>query len=303
MRILLLAGGWSSERDVSLRGAAQIEHCLKERGHSVTLLDPASQFDHIVCAGREHDVAFINLHGAPGEDGLIQAILDRVGCPYQGSGPAASFLALHKAAAKQLFRDADLLTADWIYLPTRPEKDWQPDLDYPLFVKTNTGGSSLHLFKVSHKDELNAALDAIFGAGEEVLIEPSLPGQELTCGVLGDVALPPILIRPKAGFFDYHNKYAADGAEEICPAPLPDVILQAVQDAALAAHRCLGLEGYSRSDFILCEDGRLFLLETNTIPGMTATSLVPREAACIGLSFGDLVERLLNLALTRKTAP
>ncbi len=300
MRILLLAGGWSSEREVSLRGAAQIETCLQERGHSVTLLDPATQFASIVRAGMEHDAAFINLHGAPGEDGLIQAMLDRAGCPYQGSGPAGSFLALHKAAAKQLFRAAGLLTADWCYLPARPEPSWQPEMPYPLFVKSNTGGSSLHLFKVGHVDELNAAFDAIFGAGEEVLIEPALPGLEVTCGVLGDEALPPILIRPKGGFFDYHNKYAADGAEEICPAPLSEDVTRLVRETALAAHRCLGLEDYSRSDFILHEDGRLFLLEVNTIPGMTATSLVPREAAVIGLSFGDLVERLLELAVARK---
>ena len=165
MHVLLLAGGWSSERDVSLRGAEQIEAALVACGHTVTRLDPARHFDQLYQTATQHDAAFINLHGSPGEDGLIQAILDRAGCPYQGSGPAASFLALHKAAAKQLFRAAGLLTADWIYLPRRPGPDWEPQLPYPLFVKANTGGSSLHLFRVAHAGELPAALDALFGAG------------------------------------------------------------------------------------------------------------------------------------------
>ena len=299
MRILLLAGGWSSEREVSLRGAAQIEAALIERGHSVTRLDPSTHFESIYEEARRHDAAFIGLHGQPGEDGLIQAMLDQAGCPYQGSAPAGSFLALHKAASKQLFRAHGLLTADWIYLPTRPGPGWTPDLPFPLFVKSNTGGSSLHLFKVDSSDELSAALDALFGAGEEALIEPALPGQDITCGVLGDEALPPILIRPTSVFFDYHSKYAVGGADELCPAPLPEATYEAVRQAALEAHRVLGLEGYSRSDFILHEDGRLFLLETNTLPGMTSGSLIPKEAAAAGLSFSELVERLLELGMAR----
>jgi len=299
----LLAGGWSSEREVSLKGAEQIEAVLVTRGHAVTRMDPARHFDRLYQNAKRHDVAFINLHGAPGEDGLIQAVLDRAGCPYQGSGPAGSFLALHKAAAKQLFRAAGLQTADWIYLPRRPGPDWAPELPYPLFVKANTGGSSLHLFRVAHAGELPAALDALFGAGQEVLIEPAIPGRELTCGVLGEQALPPVLIVPKAEFFDYHNKYSVDGAQEICPAPLPEAITQAVQDAALAAHHALGLAGYSRSDFILRDDGQLFLLESNTLPGMTGTSLIPKEAAAIGLPFADLIERLLELALAQRGRP
>ena len=300
MHVLLLAGGWSSEREVSLKGAEQIEAQLAARGHTVTRMDPARHFDRLYQAAKRHDVAFICLHGAPGEDGLIQAILDRAACPYQGAGPAGSFLALHKAAAKQLFRGAGLQTADWIYLPRRPGPDWVPELPYPLFVKANTGGSSLHLFRVAHAGELPAALDALFGAGEEVLIEPAISGRELTCGVLGEQALPPVLILPKAEFFDYHNKYAIDGAQEICPAPLPEAIIQSVQDSALAAHHALGLAGYSRSDFILRDDDQLFLLETNTLPGMTGTSLLPKEAAAIGLSFADLIERLLELALAQR---
>lgn len=297
MRILLLAGGWSSEREVSLRGARQISQALVERGHEVTLFDPAERFDSLIDTAKQHDAAFINMHGAPGEDGLVQAMLDRAGCPYQGSGPAGSFLALHKAAAKQLFRAHGLNTANWVYLPVHPGPLWQAPFPYPLFVKSNNGGSSLHSYRVEHDDALHAALNALFGSGQEVLVEPCLHGIELTCGVLGEQALPAVLINPGSGFFDYNSKYAANGAEELCPAPIPQDIERIVRYMALEAHHCLGLRGYSRADFILTTDGALFLLEVNTIPGMTATSLVPKEAAAIGLDFGDLVERLLELAL------
>ncbi len=299
MKVLLLVGGWSPEREVSLRGGEQLAAVLRERGHAVTLSDPAQDFDRLMEMARRHDVAFINLHGSPGEDGLVQALLERAGCPYQGSGPAGSFLALHKAAARQLFREAGLHVPDGVFLPRHPGPDWKPDIAYPLFVKANTGGSSLHLFRVTNAEELTTAVNALFSTGEEVLVEAAVPGQEITCGVLGEKALAPVLIVSKSLYFDYHNKYAADGAQEICPAPVPPEVTAKVQAAALTAHKALGLSGYSRADFILQDDGELFILEVNTIPGMTSTSLVPREAAVDGMSFGDLAEYLLELAVKK----
>jgi D-alanine-D-alanine ligase len=296
MKILLIAGGWSSERNVSLDGARVMEKTLLECGHSVTFFDLLAGFDNLLDAAAKHDFAFINLHGAPGEDGLVQAMLDRAGCPYQGSGPAGSFLALHKAAAKQIFRRAGLPTPDWEYLPLPPEQAWRPRLPYPLFVKSNTGGSSLLMGRVRDRAGLDVKLAEIFAAGDEALLESEVRGREVTCGVLGNEALPPILIEPGEGkFFDYQSKYAVDGAREICPAPLPPEITAEVRKLALAAHRTLGLSGYSRTDFILAEDGRPSLLEINTLPGMTATSLVPREARAAGLDFGDLLETLISL--------
>jgi D-alanine-D-alanine ligase len=297
MRVLLLAGGWSSERDVSLRGAEQIKKALNGRGHEVTVFDIRSDFERLYHAAQRHDAAFINMHGSPGEDGLIQAILDRAGCPYQGSGPAGSFLALHKAAAKQLFRAAGLQTPDWIFLPERPDPGWEPHLPYPLFVKANTGGSSLHLFRTTCRDELAAALDALFAIGKEALVETAVPGREVTCGVLGDQVLPPVLIRPPGIFFDYRSKYDLGGAEEVCPAPLPQPVLETVQAMTLAAHEALGLSGCSRADFILRDDGSLFVLEINTLPGLTQTSLLPREVAAMGMSFDMFIERLLQDAM------
>lgn len=300
LKVLLLAGGWSSEREVSLRGGEQIAAALESRGHVVTHFDPAHAFERLVSVARQHDVAFINLHGTGGEDGLIQALLDRAGCPYQGAGPAGSFLALHKAAARQLFQDAGLTVPDGVFLPRHPGPHWKTNLTYPLFVKSNTGGSSINLSRVQNEEELSTAINALFSAGEEALVETAISGKEVTCGVLGEEALSPILIVSKGHYFDYHNKYAPDGAQEICPAPLDPDMTERIREQALRAHQALGLKGYSRADFILRDDGELFILEVNTIPGMTATSLVPKEAAVLGLSFADLVERLLLQAIQKE---
>ena len=304
MKILLVAGGWSPEREISLIGARAIQKALTERGHSVTRYDLSDGLSSLLDLAANHDAAFLNLHGAPGEDGLVQALLDRAGCPYQGSGPAGSFLALHKSAAKALFRKAGIGTPDWIYLPTPPTENWQPHLPYPLFVKSDTGGSSLHLYRVQNQAELRQALDSLFALGQEVLIEPLIRGREATCGVLErggkTEALPPVLIVPQHEFFDYHDKYTDAGECEVCPAPLPEEMLNSIRETALQAHACLGLAGYSRTDLILTDDGRIQVLEVNTLPGMTPASLVPREASVLGMEFGELLEILLKEAIARR---
>ncbi len=298
MRILLIAGGWSNERDVSLNGARSIADALTSRGHQITFFDLSHGFDTLAKTAKAHDFAFINLHGAPGEDGLVQAILDLAQVPYQGSGARASFLALHKAATKQLYRMADIPTADWEFLPTMPSATWSPRLPYPLFVKSNTGGSSLLLFCANDKTSLDTALTHIFNAGHEAILEPRIEGEDATCGVLGSEALPPILIRPLAGtFFDYASKYEQGGAEELCPAPLPEAINTRLQELALKAHNTLGLQGYSRTDFRITPTGEILTLETNTLPGMTATSLIPQAAHAKGYNFADLLEKLIALRL------
>lgn len=304
MRVLLLAGGWSPEREISLRGGRALETALHKLGHQVHFFDlHPHNLQDLVTEAPKHEVAFINLHGAPGEDGLVQALFDRIGVPYQGAGPAGSFLALNKAAAKSLYRANGLPTPDWVFLTEMPAKDYESPLPYPLFVKSNTGGSSLHLAKAENREELFQAMQVIFDAGCDVLIEPLIPGREMTCGVLGDEALPPILIVPKRAFFDFHDKYSGvAGADEICPAPLPAEVNATLQELALKAHRLLGLSGYSRTDAILREDGSFAVLETNTLPGMTDVSLVPRAAAVVGLEYPQLVQRLLELALNSKAS-
>ena len=308
MNVLLIAGGWSSERDVSLSGGRGIHKALETLGHAVTLYDPEHSLDGLAGAVRGKDFAFINLHGSPGEDGLIQAMLDLFGCPYQGAGPAASMLALNKATAKSLFIGAGLHTAPYLQLNDRPEKGWQPDMEYPLFIKANTGGSSLHMEKVDRPEDLQAALDRLFAVNVSFLVESAVNGMEMTCGVLGRLengreipeALPPILIKPAVGkVFDYTSKYAPGGAEELCPAPVDEAINRKLQAIALAAHKTLGVTGYSRSDFIVPEHGEPVLLETNTLPGMTSASLIPKAAAAAGLSYEQFVQRLIDLGMAR----
>ncbi len=301
MRILLVAGGWSTEREISLQGAESIALALRGRGHEVTLFDLSEGFEKLLELAAAHDAAFLNLHGQPGEDGLVQALLERTGCPYQGSNPAGSFLALNKAASKALFLREGIQTPKYVFLPVRPEEDWRCPLPYPLFVKSNTGGSSIDLFRVEDDEQMQRALDSLFSQHQEVLVEELIPGQEVTCGVIGlpgeEKALPPVLIVPRREFFDFHDKYAPDGAAELCPAPLDAEITAKIQETALAAHRTLGLSGYSRTDFRLREDGELFVLEVNTLPGMTGASLVPKEAAASGMEFAELLETLLRYAV------
>ena len=300
MKILLIAGGWSTERDVSLSSARNIRRALEQLGHDVTFLDLLDGYAALVQLAKECDFAFIGLHGSPGEDGLVQAALDRVGCPYQGSGPAASFLALNKAASKALFQDAGIRTPRWELWPL-PPRNAKIGLRYPVFVKPNMGGSSLGMSLVEREVDLFQALDKVGALGEEALVEASIPGVEVTCGILGESPLPLIMIRPKHGaaYFDFQNKYDEDGAEEICPAPVDDALAEEVQAMTLAAHRALGCRGYSRGDFMVSADGKPYLLEMNTLPGMTATSLLPRSARTAGLEFDQLIAELIRLGLER----
>jgi len=303
MRVLLIAGGWSPEREISLMGAKPIAEALQQLGHQVTFFTLSEDLNALVDAAKGHDVAFINLHGAPGEDGLVQAILDRIGLPYQGSDAAGSFLALNKAAAKALFASVGLKTPRGILLSHMPVPSWKCPIGFPVFAKSNTGGSSLHLARAENDEELRDALQEIFDSGSEAIIEEFIAGKEVTCGILDGKALPPVLIVPKRAFFDFHDKYSGEaGAAEICPAPLPEDVIKRIQAKAEIAHKVLGLEGYSRADFILTETGEAYILEVNTLPGMTAFSLVPKEAAAAGISYLDLVDRLLKLALKRKKA-
>ena len=301
MRILLIAGGWSGEREVALSGARQIEKGLAALGHTVTLFDPARDLRGLYPATEGQDFAFINLHGSPGEDGLIQCLLERIGLPYQGSDSRSSLLALNKAVAKQIFESAGLDTPRWEFVPACHVTEWRPLLPFPMVIKPNTGGSSLGVGIITTEEELEAHLARPEIAGQDLLAEVLVRGQELTCGVLDGETLPPILIRPKRGeFFDYESKYVPGATEEICPAPVSAELTVRLQSMARAAHDALGLSDYSRADFMLSGDGTPYLLEVNTLPGMTATSLLPQEAQAAGLSFEQLLARLIELGLRKK---
>ncbi len=304
MRVILVAGGWSNEREVSLSGAKGVGRAIEALGHDLRVVDLSHGFDALIEAARQADFAFINLHGSPGEDGLVQAVLDANGCPYQGTGPAGSFLALHKAASKSVLRAKGLPTPDWDFLPAPPPDGWRPTVGYPLFAKPNMGGSSVGMRPVRTPDELGPALETIFAMDEEALLETFVPGQEITCSVLDGRPLPLIAIRPlgDSEFFDYTAKYTPRMAEEICPAPIDPALATRIGDLAVQAHDALGLEGYSRADFMV-QNGEPTILEVNTLPGMTHTSLLPRSAAAAGMSFADLIARLMDLGLARGGRP
>jgi D-alanine-D-alanine ligase len=277
---------------------------LQGHGHQVSHFDPGLDgLASLPAKIQGQDFAFINLHGAPGEDGLFQAALDRLGCPYQGSGPTGSLLALDKAMAKTLYARAGLMTPDWELVTQAPKGDFSSQLRYPVFAKPNNGGSSLGIKLLNSLAELQTQLTKGALSSGAMLLEEAVTGKEVTCAVVGQEALPPILIQPikEAPFFDYHNKYTPNTAQEVCPAPLSKETTEAVQAAALTAHRDLGLSGYSRTDFILTPKGP-YILETNTLPGMTPTSLLPQAAAARGQGFVELLEQLIDLGLKRYQA-
>ncbi len=317
MRVLLVAGGWSPEREISLMGASIIREALAQNGHEVAFYDLNCGFQGLLDAARHADKAFLNLHGAPGEDGLVQALLESAGCPYQGGGPKSCFLALHKSAAAEVFRSAGLKTPRGVFLPSMPVPGWRPPFGFPVFVKPDTGGSSIGMSRVTEAERLFEALRHC--GGKDMRVEELVSGAELTCGIVEiprscrldpppdfsectvehhgsfiRVAMPPILIVPRGEFFDFADKYDSEGAREICPAPISRDVRQDIQKAALTAHAALGLKDYSRADFIVPEDGDPVILEVNTLPGMTAASLVPKEAAAMGVTYAALLDILLS---------
>ncbi|ADH86649.1 D-alanine--D-alanine ligase family protein [Desulfurivibrio alkaliphilus] len=304
LRVALLAGGKSGEREVSLAGAREVEKAINTERYDVRRYDPATDLARLVADAPQLDVAFILLHGPLGEDGSIQGLLDLLEIPYQGSGVLGSALAMDKDLAKQLYRHAGLLVPAWEMAGSADLDDparLLQSLKLPLVVKPVRQGSSLGMSLVDQPAELVPALKLAFDFDDQVMVEEFIAGRELTGGVLGNADLTPlpvveIIPGKEYRFFDYQAKYQAGATREICPAQLPAEVTAEVQRCACLAHQALNLRGYSRTDMILAEGG-LYVLETNTIPGMTPTSLLPQAAATHGLSFGALLDRLLELAL------
>ncbi len=304
--IALLSGGISSERKVSLSGGDQVAAALDPERYAVRRYDPRDELPRLVADAPEIDAALIILHGPFGEDGTVQGFLDLLNIPYQGAGVLGSALAMNKLAAKRLYQEAGLPVPP--YRAVRPGASPDPaalvdEIGLPLVVKPGSGGSSIGMSIVRHADDLGAALQAAFREDDLVLLERFVSGTELTAGVIGNddlESLPLIEIVPKAqhDFFNYEAKYSAGEAEEICPARVSDDVAARVQAMARIAHEALFCRGYSRSDFILSQtDGELYVLETNTIPGMTPTSLFPQAARAAGIEFPDLLDRLIRLAM------
>jgi D-alanine-D-alanine ligase len=295
LHLAVLMGGPGSEREVSLRSGAAVANALRAAGHRVTEVDVRGpDFDLPADTG----LCVLMLHGTFGEDGQIQSLLDRRGLAYTGEGAAASRTAFDKLASKELFAAAGVPTPRWeVIAPGR-----HPSLPLPVVVKAPREGSSVGVHLVREAGQLEAALADCASIDREILVEELIEGRELTVGVVGDRALPVVEIRPHEGFYDYAHKYTKGASEYFCPAPLDADTTRRVQETALAAHRALGLEIYSRVDVLLRADGTPFVLEANTIPGMTETSLLPKSAAAAGISFSDLCEQIARLSLQRHAA-
>lgn len=306
LRVALIAGGTSNEREVSLNGAASVEKALDKNKYNVVRYDPATDLVKIAADAENIDFALIILHGQFGEDGTIQGFLDMLGIPYQGAGVLGSALAMDKNLSKELYRQKGLPVADCVLLEYEDEVDVDTimeKLGLPLAVKPSCEGSSVGVSIVKSKDELSKGVElARQYTKNGVMVETFIPGRELACGVLGNdspVGLPVLEIIPGDDFtfFDYQAKYEPGASEEICPAPIDEEIAETIKEYAVRAHSALHLRGYSRTDFILRDDGALFILETNTIPGFTATSIYPQEAAAAGMDFSTLLDKLIELGL------
>ena len=337
MNITVLLGGTSAERDVSIASGLRIARALRSVGHDVTAVDPATGVvdraaeETLAASGvktappsletlarlarglsprfvelpavREADVVFVALHGGQGEDGTIQALLDAAGVAYTGSGHLASALAMDKDLSKILFRAAGVATADWLMAEAESRDGFLrhavDTLGLPLVVKPSKQGSTVGLTVVKERGDLATAIAEARRYDDEVMLERFVPGRELTVGVLGDEALPVGEIIPKHEIYDYECKYTAGMAVEEFPARLSSDERTEVQRQALAAFRSLKLRGCARIDFRMAPDGAFYCLEANTSPGMTELSLIPQAAAARGMSFPELCEQIVQLALPR----
>lgn len=304
LRLALIAGGKSGEREVSLMGAAEVAKVLDPQKYDVKSYDPATDLSKLAAEADSLDVAFILLHGPFGEDGTVQGFLDLLDIPYQGSGVLGSAIAMDKNLAKILYRNAGLKVPEW-YMAAKDDID-NPSkilghLGLPLVIKPANQGSSLGMTIARSEEDIAEGLKKAFAIDHKVLVEEFISGREITGGVIGNdalTALPLVEIIPgdEYEFFDYEAKYQPGATKEICPAELGDPLTVRAQNCALAAHSALQLRGYSRTDMIINNDD-IYILETNTIPGMTPTSLLPQAAAAAGLDFSALLDRLIELAL------
>lgn len=331
MKITVLMGGVSAERNVSLASGIRIVEALKERGHDVAAVDPAKGVIDQVELKRlsetvvgvtppsledlanltkkslridllllpeitNADVLFLALHGGQGEDGVLQGALEMAGVPYTGSGHLGSAIAMDKNLSKVLFRAAGVNTADWLMAP-QPVERVERELGFPVVVKPSKQGSTVGLTVVKSKEQYEGAVQEAFKFDDEVMIEKFVTGRELTVSVLGEEALPVGEIITKTELYDYHSKYTSGMAHEVFPANISQSATKLMQEQAVLAFKALKLRGYARADFRLTPEGDMFCLEVNTLPGMTSLSLLPQAAAAVGIGFGELCERIAKEAI------
>ena len=306
LTVALLAGGISSEREVSLQSGDQVYEALDKDKYHILRYDPKTDLGRLVNDASGIDVALIILHGPYGEDGTVQGLLDLLNIPYQGSGVLGSALAMNKSVTKKLYEKSGLPVPPYIIYDRNDKVDVDAcvkQIGLPLVVKPVAGGSSVGMSIVRSAGDLQGALDKAITYDSAVMVETYIAGTELTGGVIGNKeleALPIIEIVPDQTreFFDYEAKYTPGVTQEICPARIDDALTEKAQTYAKMAHQSLFCEGYSRTDMML-KGKELYILETNTIPGMTATSLLPQAAQVGGMTFTVLLDRLIELGMER----
>ncbi|MEO6055046.1 MAG: D-alanine--D-alanine ligase [Chthoniobacterales bacterium] len=292
MKVAVLKGGPGSEREVSLKSGEAVSRALQNIGCLVAEVDVHGN-DFKIPDGTE--LAFNIIHGTFGEDGQIQALLEDRNIPYTGEGVEGSHVAFDKIRTKEVLDKAGIPNAKWEII----KAGQKPSLPLPFVLKSPQQGSSVGVHIIREASQVDAAIEDCLKYGPEIIVEAFFTGKELTVGILGDIALPIVEIRPREGFYDYANKYTKGNTDYLVPAPIDEKITRQIQKTALAAHRALGLEIYSRVDVLLNESGEFCVLEVNTIPGMTETSLLPKAAAEVGIGFGELCERIGLLSLQR----
>lgn len=306
--VALLAGGKSGEREISLVSGKAVYEALIEAGFSVTQIDPANKKDLVKLVEGSFDVAFLALHGKLGEDGTIQGMLEILGVPYTGPGVWSSATAIDKARTKVVYEQVGVPTPKSVLLLSPDEMSASQvveEFGTSCVIKAATEGSALGVYLCNSLEEIESALQKVFEIDDKVIIETLIKGDEYTVGVLGTKdprVLPVIQIIPINEFYDFESKYAEGGSKHVCPAPLSNDLTKKAQDIALLAHKGLECSGVSRTDLLLDEHGDFWALETNTIPGMTPTSLLPDAAQSIGMSFTELCIGLISDALENARA-
>ena len=302
-KIGVLMGGSSSERDISIRSGLAIYQSLQELGYNSALIDVNKEILNVLKKEKVR-LAFLALHGGTGENGAIQGLLEVLGIPYTGSGVLASALAMDKEASKKIFSYHGLHVAPYIVLrkPKKSAKKGKPDFprpsfDLPWVIKPAAEGSSIGVSIVKEESSLNECIEKTFSFGQRVIIEKFIKGAELHIGVLGEKVPGGVEVRPSLEFYNYEAKYTSGLTEYIIPPEIDEETYEKTKKMALMAHQAIGCSGATRVDFIVDETGTPYILEVNTLPGMTTTSLLPKIAGAAGLGFNDLIEEIVRLAV------
>ena len=298
-RIAVLAGGPSSEKDISIKSGRAVFNALKLEGCDVAWLEIGQKDVEKKLRNPSFDVAFVALHGRFGEDGTVQKMLERMSIPYTGSGVNASQLALDKIASRRIFQKHNIPVPEYEIFNKRTTKSL-PKFPFPVVVKPQKEGSSIGLSLAKNRREFTKACEKAYRYSDNIIVEKFIKGREITVGILGNRPLPVVEIIPKRIFYDFNAKYKDGRTEYKVPASLPRHIYRKAQDLGLAAHNALNCCDFSRVDMLLAEDNNIYVLEVNSIPGLTERSLLPKAASAVGLDFGKLCLKLLNLAVKNR---